>query len=54
MCSVSLFRPVFVESETVRMASLSTPKIIFTKNSTYPFEFTNFATLKVLQYAYSK
>jgi len=54
MCSFSLFRPVSVGSETVRMASLSHSKIIFAKNSTYPSEFTNFAALKVLQYAYSK
>lgn len=29
-------------------------KIIFLKNSTYRFEFTNFVALKELQYAYSK
>lgn len=54
MCSFSLFPTVSVGSERVGMTSLSHPKIIFAKNSTYPSEFTNFAALKVLQYAYSK
>ena len=54
MCSFSLFRTGSIGCETVRITSLLHPKIIFEKNSTYPSEFTNFAALKVLQYAYSK
>jgi hypothetical protein len=54
MSSFSLLPTVSVGSEMAGMKSFSHPKIIFAKKSTYPFEFTNFAALKVLQYAYSK
>ncbi len=48
------FRSVPCRFETTHSRAFRHMKIIFLKNSTYQLEFTNFAALKELQYAYSK
>ena len=54
MYSFRLFRLVPVRLENTCLRTFRLIKIIFIKNSTYQLEFTNFAALKELQYAYSK